>query len=118
VPTYPEAVTSVAPGDRVAFVLPEAMFKPDSIVTIRPLGCSDRTVGTITLEPGTGEHRWRVDLEHGAYQLAVFARFRADDGRTGDVSGSLGLTVAGPKKWDALGVSAVRRSMQVCAFGD
>jgi hypothetical protein len=115
-PTYPAAVTSVAARDKVTFVLPEARFKPDSVVVIRPLGCTERVLGKLALDPGTGEQSWQVDLEHGAYQLDVFARFRADDGRSGDVSGSLGLTVAGPKKWDALGVGDVERSMEVCEF--
>jgi hypothetical protein len=117
-PLYPQAVTSVARGDRVNFVLPEAAFGPDSAVTIRPLGCDDREVGRITLEPGMGEHEWMVDLDSGAYQLDVFASFEADDGRTGDVSGTLGLTVAGPKKWDALGVRTVVRAMQACPYSD
>lgn len=115
-PTYPRSVTSVVRGDRLTFVVPGAILKPDSVVTIRPLGCTDQVTAEITLEPGTGEHRWDVDLDHGAYQLDVFALFEANDGRTGHVSGTLGLTVAGPKKWDALGVSGVRRSMQVCPF--
>lgn len=115
-PTYPDAVTSVAGGDRVTFVLADAAFRPDSVVMIRPLGCTERVLDTLALDPGTGEHTWQVNLEHGAYQLDVFARFKADDGRTGDVSGSLGLTVAGPKKWDALGVGAVDPSMEVCEF--
>ena len=119
-PTYPDAVTSVAPGDRVTFVISKAVFKRDSVVTVRPLGCTDEVtqgrwgLGKIRLEPGTGEHEWAVDLEHGAYQLDVFARFQADDGRSGDVSGSLGLTVAGPKKWDALGVGEITARMPVC----
>jgi hypothetical protein len=113
-PTYPDSVTSVAPGDRVTFVLPAAAFKPDSVVTVRPLGCTEHVVEEITLEPGTGKHPWKVDLKHGAYQLDVFARFQADDGRSGDVSGSLGLTVAGPKKWDALGVGEITVRMPVC----
>jgi hypothetical protein len=92
------------------------MRKAGSVVTIRPLGCTDQVTTEITLEPGTGEHPWDVDLDHGAYQLDVFALFEAKDGRTGDVSGTLGLTVAGAKKWDALGVLGVRRSMHVCPF--
>lgn len=55
---------------------------------------------------------------YGAYQLDVFALFDTEDGRSGDVSGTLGLTVAGPKKWDALGVGAVERDMKVCPFAD
>lgn len=117
-PTYPKAVTAVLGGDRVTFVVPDAIFKSDSVVTIRPLGCTDRVAAEIRLRPGTGEHEWAVDLDHGAYQLDVFARFEAQDGRQGDVSGTLGLSVAGPKKWDALGVSGARRSLQVCPFAD
>jgi hypothetical protein len=113
-PIYPKSVTSVAGGDRVTFVLPEATFRKESVVTIRPLGCTDETVGEIALEPGTGKQTWKVDLDWGAYQLDVFARFKADDGRTGDVSGSLGLTVAGPKTWDALGVQRITKRMPVC----
>ena len=113
-PTYPDAVTSVAGGDRVVFALPRAVFKADSVVAIRPLGCTENAVDEIALKPGTGKHAWAVDLKHGAYQLDVFARFQADDGRSGDVSGSLGLTVAGPKKWDALGVRAITGGMPVC----
>jgi hypothetical protein len=117
-PLYPKAVTSVVPGDHVRFLLPEAVFRRESAVTIRPLGCNDQEVGRITLEPGSGEHEWTVDLDSGAYQLDVFAIFEADDGRTGDVSGTLGLTVAGPRKWDALGVRSVVRAMQVCPYSD
>jgi hypothetical protein len=39
------------------------------------------------------ETAWRVHLEPGAYDLDVFANFGAPDGRTGDVSGSLGVLV-------------------------
>ena len=115
---YPKAVTSVADGDRVKFVLPRAVFKRGSVVTIHPLGCTDEVVGKFPLQPGTGEQEWTVDLDSGAYQLDVFAPFEADDGRSGDVSGALGLTVAGAKKWDALGVRAVVRAMAVCPYSD
>jgi hypothetical protein len=113
-PPFPESVTSVARGDRVTFVVLDAMVELDSIVTVRPLGCIDQETARIRFEPGTGELQWDVDLDPGAYQLDVFARFEARDGRTGDVSGVLGLTVAGPKENDALGVHGVKRSMQVC----
>jgi hypothetical protein len=117
-PIYPKAVTSVAPGDRVTFVLAEAAFGAESTVTIRPLGCTDRKAGTIVLEPGSGEHAWIVGLEHGAYQLDVFARFTATDGRSGDVSGTFGLTVAGAKENDALGVQELKPAMKICEFTD
>ena len=115
-PPFPESVTAVARGDRVTFVIPGAALKPDSVVTVRPLGCSDQELARLRFEPGAGELQWDVDLEPGAYQLDVFARFEANDGRSGDVSGVLGLTVAGPKENDALGVHGVERSLQVCPF--
>jgi hypothetical protein len=115
---HPKDVTAVAPGDRVTFVLSHATVKKDASVVVRPLGCTDEEVEMLHFEPGTGELDWTVDLEPGAYQLDVFARFEADDGRTGDVGAALGLTVAGAKEYDALGVQAVTRSMQVCPFAD
>jgi hypothetical protein len=113
---HPRRVTSVAPGDRVSIVVEGATVKQDSTVTIRPLGCSDQKVDQLAFEPWTGELEWTVDLDHGAYQLDVFALFEAEDGRKGDVSGTLGLTVAGPKKWDAPGVRPVEPDMKVCPF--
>jgi hypothetical protein len=117
-PTYPKAITAVGPGDPVAFVLHNAAFKPQSVVTIRPLGCTDQETRQLSLKPRTGLHTWSVDLEPGAYQLDVFARFEAADGRSGDVSGSLGLTVAGAKENDALGVHDLKPSLAVCPFPD
>jgi hypothetical protein len=116
-PAHPQAVTSVVGGDRVTFVVRGSTLKEGSAVTIRPLGCSDRVTSEIKLEPGPGPHEWRVDLDYGAYQLDVFAPFDAEEG-SGDVSGTLGLTVAGPKKWDALGIRPVEPDMKVCPFGE
>jgi len=122
---HPKAVTSVAGGDEVTFAFPGAEIVSSSgcnsddpqecigTVTVRPLGCEGRAVATVPLAVGPLT-RWTVDLEWGAYQLDVFAYFESDEGATGDVSGTLGLTVAGPKKWDALGVGAVKPSMPVC----
>jgi hypothetical protein len=115
---HPPSVTSVAAGDRVTFIIDGASVKKDSTVTIRPLGCGDPEVDELAFEPGPGGLEWTVDLDHGAYQLDVFAVFETDDGRSGDVSGTLGLTVAGPKKWDALGIRAVEPDMKVCPFGE
>ena len=115
-PTYPKAITAVSAGDPVAFVVHKAAFKPESVVTIRPLGCTDQETRQVRLKPRTGLHSWTVDLEPGAYQLDVFARFEAADGRSGDVSGSLGLTVAGGKENDALGVMGLKPSLAVCPF--
>ena len=79
------------------------------------IGCKNRTVETIPLAVGP-ETRWTVDLEPGAYELDVFAYYESG-GASGDVSGSLGLTVAGAKQWDALHVSPVEPSMWVCSSG-
>jgi hypothetical protein len=115
---HPRSVTSVAPGDRVTVVVAGATVKKDSTVTIRPLGCDDQKVAELAFEPGPGELQWTVDLDHGAYELNVFALFESGDGRSGDVSGTLGLAVAGPKQWDALGVGPVEPDMKVCPFDE
>ena len=124
---HPSAVTAVAHGDEVSFVLTGAkVVRPSGChsddeqacigyVYVRPLGCEDRETKRLPLALGA-ETRWTVDLGPGAYELDVFGYFASDEGATGDVSGSLGLTVAGAKKYDALGVSAVRPAMQVCEF--
>jgi hypothetical protein len=100
-PIHPKAVTAVVPGAEI----------------VSGSGCysDDRTGETVALAPGP-QTPWRVDLEPGAYELDVFGYFESDAGATGDVSGTLGLTVAGGKKWDALGVGPVNPSIQVCAF--
>ncbi len=113
----PKEVTAVAAGDEVRFVFVGAEIVSSSgchgddpqdcigYVHVTSLGCDHRWVEIVPLALGA-ETLWTVDLEPGAYQLDVFGYFESDAGATGDVSGSLGLTVAGPKQWDALGVSA------------
>jgi hypothetical protein len=61
-------------------------------VAVHPLACESKTVAEIPLAVGS-ETTWRVHLEPGAYELEVFANFGAPDGRSGDVSGSLGVLV-------------------------
>ena len=128
-PVHPKAVTAVARGDEVKLVFTGArVVRPSGChsddeqgcigyVHVRPLGCEGREVESVPLALGP-ETRWAVDLEPGAYQLDVFGYFESDEGATGDVSGSLGLTVAGPKENDALGVSAMKPSLAVCALTD
>jgi len=103
-PIHPQQLTVVRPGDEVTFSLenatigsPEGCHASDEqgcigIVTVRPLGCERKAVSTIPLEKGRETH-WKVGLEAGSYQLDLFAYFKADDGRTGDVSGTFGLMV-------------------------
>jgi hypothetical protein len=114
----PRKVTAVAAGDEVRFVFAGAEIASPSgchgddtqdcigSVRVKPLGCDERKVDRVPLALGP-ETRWMVDLQPGAYRLDVFGYFESDEGATGDVSGTLGLTVAGPKRWDALGVLAV-----------
>jgi hypothetical protein len=116
-PLAPKAVSSVQPGGWVTIVLPGVTLLKDSIATVRPLGCSDRETKTIEL-PESGKLEWQVDLDTGAYQIDVFARFEAADGLSGDTSGSLGLVVSGAKSGDALGVIVIKPSLPVCAFTD
>jgi hypothetical protein len=88
----PEDLSVVRPGEEVVVRLRGASVTGGS-VTVRPLpDCEGETVSEIKLAPGP-ETRWRVDLPAGEYELQVFARFEAADGRSGDASGSLGLAV-------------------------
>jgi len=103
-PIYPRELTLVHPSDEVTFSLENAsVVRPEGChasdeqgcsgsVTVRPLGCERKAVSTIPLEKGR-ETRWTVGLDAGPYQLDLFAYFQADDGRTGDVSGTFGLLV-------------------------
>jgi hypothetical protein len=103
-PIHPQQLTVVHPGDEVTFSLenatvarPEGCHASDEqgcigIATVRPLGCEGKAVSTIPLEKGR-ETRWRAGLDAGAYQLDLFAYFKTDDGRTGDVSATFGLLV-------------------------
>jgi hypothetical protein len=129
VPVHPKAVTAVARGDEVTLVFSGAkVVRPSGChsedeqdcigsVSVKPLGCQDHELESVPLNLGP-ETRWTVDLEPGAYQLDVFGYFESDEGATGDVNGSLGLTVAGPQENDALGVFAVKPSLAVCPFTD
>lgn len=106
----PELLSLVRSGEEVAIVIEGADVirsqgcfgggEQDCIglVSVRRLGC-EKQVASIPLALGP-ETRWRVDLAPGTYELDVFAYFDAPDGRSGDVSGSLGLFVAasGPQK--------------------
>jgi hypothetical protein len=116
-PLAPESVSVVQPSGQVTIVLPGATLMKESIATVRPLGCFDQETKTIEL-PESGELKWQVDIDSGAYQIDVFARFEADDGRRGDTSGALGLVVSGAKSGDALGVIGIKPSLAVCAFTD
>ena len=125
---HPNAITIAMPGDEVTFVFSGAdIVRPSGChgedeqgctgsVQVKPLGCEDRQVERVPLALGP-ETRWTIDLEFGGYELDVFGYFESSDGATGDVSGALGLFVGGePKNYDALGVTGIKRAMQVCPF--
>jgi hypothetical protein len=127
-PINPAEVTVEQPKEELTFVFEDARIVRAEgchanseqacigFVHVRPLGCEDREVKRVPLALGP-ETRWTIDLETGAYELDVFGYFESSDGVAGDVSGSLGLIVGGgPKKYDYVGVVAVKRSMQVCPF--
>jgi hypothetical protein len=129
-PVHPKAVTAVARGEEVTFVFGGAkVVRPSGChsdddeegcigsVRVAPLGCEDSQLESVPLALGP-RTRWTVDLEPGAYELDVFGYFESDAGASGDVSGTLGLTVAGPKENDALGVLELSPSMKVCEFAD
>ncbi|MGH3091105.1 MAG: hypothetical protein ACRDOG_02060, partial [Gaiellaceae bacterium] len=88
----PEDLSVLRPGEEVVIRLRGASVTEGS-VAVRPLpDCKGETVAEVELEPGA-ETRWRVDLPAGQYELQVFARFEAADGRSGDASGSLGIVL-------------------------
>ncbi len=88
----PEDLSVVRPGEEVVIRLRGASVTEGS-VTVRPLlDCEGKTVAEVKLEPGP-ETSWRVDLPSGQYELQVFTRFEAADGRSGDASGSLGIVL-------------------------
>jgi hypothetical protein len=103
-PIHPTELSVAHPGDELTFSLESAsVVRAEGChgsdeqgcigsVTVRPLGCERKAVSTIPLEKGRETH-WTVGLDAGPYQLDLFAYFRADDGRTGDVSGTFGLLV-------------------------
>jgi hypothetical protein len=59
------------------------------------------------------ETHWQVNLDPGAYEVDVFARFASNDGRKGDVSGSLGLLVDPERTPEIIPMDA---SLALCPF--
>jgi hypothetical protein len=100
----PTQLTTVRPGEEIRLLLEgAAAVRPEGCVSedeqssigtaaVHPLGCARKTVAEIPLALGA-ETTWQVELDPGAYEVEVFAYFDAPDGRSGDVSGSLGLLV-------------------------
>jgi hypothetical protein len=106
----PERLSLVRSGEETTILVEGAdVIRPEGCVaeaeqdctgsaSVRRLGCEEE-IASIALALGP-ETRWRADLPPGTYELQVFAYFEAPDGRSGDVSGSLGLLVeaTGPQK--------------------
>jgi hypothetical protein len=102
-PVTPRQLSTVRAGEEVRIVLVDAdVARPEGCsgedeqscignAVVHPL-CGKETVAEFPLALGP-ETTWRVDLEPGRYELEVFASFDAPDGRSGDVSGSLGVLV-------------------------
>ena len=86
----PEQLSTVRPGEEIRIVVEDAAVEGQLVVR-RP--ACEAAVAELPLGPGSAT-TWEVELESGEYELDVFvARFDADDGRTGDLSGALGLLV-------------------------
>jgi hypothetical protein len=122
-PVSPDLLSTVRPGEEIRILIEGAdVIRPDRCVSedeqgcigsavIRPLGCEDETVAEIPLELGP-DTAWSVDLPPGDYELDVVAYFEASDGRSGHVSGSLGLRVDATVPHE---IVAAERSSSGCA---
>ena len=124
-PVHPSQLTVAPPGNELSIALEGAVVVQAEgchsdagrsacigTVTIRPLGCG-RTAAVLPLRRGP-ETRFRVDLPPGAYELDVFAYFEANDGRSGDVSGTLGIVVDETR---APGIVPASSDLAVCRQG-
>jgi hypothetical protein len=100
----PKQLSTVRPGEEIRILLVDAHVVPPEgcaaedeqscigSVAIHPLGCERKTLAEVPLALGPAT-TWRVEFEPGAYELDVFAYFEGEDGRSGDISASLGLLV-------------------------
>ena len=86
----PAQLSTVRPGEEIRIVIEDAAVQGQAVIS--RLGC-DEPVAEIPFGPGSASS-WHVELEPGGYELDVFVgRFEAEDGRSGDLSGALGLLV-------------------------
>lgn len=114
-PIRPEEISVVHPGDWADIVLAGAYVDGEGTATVRPLGCADEETRVVDLADSSSETHWRVDMPPGVYQIDVFARFASNDGRSGDVSGTVGLFVGGADD-DVAGAGRIEDRMAVCPF--
>jgi hypothetical protein len=92
-PSHPDSLSIVHPGEGLVILLADGYVTDEGSVSVQPLGCSENVIREFDLALGMSGTHTRVDLDPGAYQLDVFARFQTNDGRSGDVSGTIGLLV-------------------------
>jgi hypothetical protein len=86
----PARLSTVRPGEEIRIVIEGSAVEGQ--VTVRRLGCA-AGAAEIPLGPGPATS-WQVELEPGSYELDVFVGgFASEDGRSGDLSGALGLLV-------------------------
>jgi hypothetical protein len=89
---HPGWLSVVRPGETVTVALVGASLVGSSgVARARPLGCGGTEATTFPLD--RTRTVWKVALAPGAYELEVAVAFETADGRSGDVSGALGLLV-------------------------
>jgi len=108
----PVELTVARPGDRLILRLEQARVVEGRIL-VHPLGCGERTTAAVPLRRAAGTP-FAVDLAPGAYELDVFASFQAHGGQAGEMTGSLGLLVAGT---NAPGIVPASEDLNVCREG-
>jgi len=87
---HPGWLSVVHPGETVTFALVVARLADSpGVARARPVGCAGTEATTFPLD--RTRTVWKVALLPGAYEVAV--AFETADGRSGDVSGTLGLLV-------------------------
>jgi len=87
----PEQASVVRAGETITISMPGAALAGAS-AQVHPLGCRTRTVARFALRARVTT--WRASLPEGTYELALFARFTATDGRSGDSSAAAGIRVS------------------------
>lgn len=89
---HPGWLSVVHPGETVTVGLVGARLAGTSgVVRARPLGCPETEAAAFPFDHT--RTAWKVALRPGAYELEVSVAFETADGRSGDVSGTLGLLV-------------------------
>jgi hypothetical protein len=89
---HPEWLSVVHPGETVTVaVVGASLTGPPGVARARPLGCPETGAATFPLDGASTT--WTVALPPGAYELEVAVAFQTADGRSGDLSGALGLLV-------------------------